>query len=305
MDNLYSPDAVTRGFFDSLLLETRYIDSEVPSTAVEIFGQKFSTPIMTAALSHLGYHGRRSADFIDHPAVDGMIVYAAAAAKSNALHWVGMCKDDELEEILATGARTVKVIKPLADNFEVFRKIEHAVGAGCIAVGMDIDHAFNQKGGYDNVFGLEMRPKSADEISDFVKSAGVPFVVKGVLSVSDAVKCAKAGCAGIVVSHHHGMMPYSVAPLMVIEDIVAEVGKDMDVFVDCCIESGMDAYKCLALGAKAVSVGRHLMPFIKKGVDAVSGRMDEMTAELANVMARTGVKDPASMDPSVIHKRPF
>ncbi|MDO5442452.1 MAG: alpha-hydroxy acid oxidase [Bacteroidia bacterium] len=302
---MLSPDAVTRAYFDSLLLETRYLDSDIPSTDVELFGLKFSTPVMTAALSHLGYHGRRSADFIDHPAVDGMIVYAAAAARSNTLHWVGMCKDDELEEILSTGAKTVKIVKPLADNGEVFRKIEHAVGAGCIGVGMDIDHAFNQKGGYDNVFGLEMKPKSTSEIAEFVKAAGVPFVAKGVLSVSDAVKCAKAGCAGIVISHHHGMMPCSVAPLMVIEDIVAAVGKDMDVFVDCGIESGMDAYKCLALGAKAVSVGRHLMPFIKNGTEAVSGRINEMTTELANVMARTGVKDPGSMDPSVIHKRPF
>lgn len=302
MNNSFSPDAVTRGYFDSLLLETRYVDSDSPSTEVEIFGRKFSTPVMTAALSHLGYHGRRSAGFIDHPAVDGMIVYAAAAAMSDTLHWVGMCKDDELEEILGTGARTVKIVKPLADNSEVIRKIEHAVGAGCIAVGMDIDHAFNQKGGYDNVFGLEMKPKSSAEIAEFVRVAGVPFVAKGVLSVSDAVKCAKAGCAGIVVSHHHGMMPYSVAPLMILEDVVDAVGKDMDIFVDCGIESGMDAYKCLALGAKAVSVGRHLMPFIRKGADAVSGRIGEMTDELANVMARTGVKNLCSMDPSVIHK---
>lgn len=300
-----SPDKLTRDYFDSLLLESRYLDSDIPTTDVEIFGHRFSTPVMTAALSHLGSMGRKSADFIEHQAVNGMIVYAEAAAKSNTLHWVGMGEDKELEDIVATGAKTVKIVKPHADNDEVLRKIRHAVSTGCVAVGMDIDHAFNNDGGYDNIFGQEMRPKTTSEISTFVKEAGVPFVVKGVLSVADAVKCAEAGCAGIVVSHHHGMMAYNIPPLMIMEDIVKAVGKDMDVFVDCGIVSGMDAYKCLALGAKAVSVGRHLMPLLKQGSDAVSDRINAMTTELATVMARTGVKNLSAMDSSVIHRRAF
>ena len=300
-----SPDKITRDFFDSLLLESRYLDSDLATTELEIFGERFSTPIMTAALSHLGSMGRKGADFIQDAALNGMIVYAEAAARSNTLHWVGMGEDKELEDIIATGAKTIKVVKPHADNAEVLRKINHAVKAGCIAVGMDIDHAFNGSGGYDNIFGLEMRPKSTAEIAEFVQAAGVPFVVKGVLSVRDAEKCAKAGCAGIVVSHHHGMMDYNVPPLLILEDIIKAVGKDMDIFVDCGIVSGMDAYKCLALGAKAVSVGRHLMPLLKQGPEAVSGRINEMTAELASVMARTGVKNLDEMDPSVIHRRTF
>lgn len=305
MEYYSSPDKITRDFFDSLLLESRYLDSGPASTEVEIFGQKYSTPIMTAALSHLGSKGKSSASFIEHQAMSGMIVYAEAAAKSNTLHWVGMGDDKELEDIVATGAKSIKIIKPHADNAEVLRKIEHAVGAGCVAVGMDIDHAFNSNGGYDNVFGLEMRPKSTEEIAEFVQAAGVPFVVKGVLSTRDAEKCAKAGCKGIVISHHHGMMAYNIPPLMIIGDILKAVGSDVDVFVDCGIVSGMDAYKCLALGAKAVSVGRHLMPLLKKGSDAVSECINEMTAELASVMARTGVRNLSEMDPTVIHRRAF
>lgn len=300
-----SPDKITRDFFDSLLLESRYLDSDLATTDLFILGHHFSTPIMTAALSHLGSKGQNSASFVEHQAMSGMIVYAEAAARSKALHWVGMGDDQELEDILATGAKTIKIIKPHADNAEVFRKIRHAVGAGCIAVGMDIDHAFNGEGGYDNVCGLPMRPKSTAEIAEFVQAAGVPFVAKGVLSVHDAERCAKAGCAGIVVSHHHGMMAYNVPPLMVLEDILKAVGPDVEVFVDCGIVSGMDAYKCLALGAKAVSVGRHLMPLLKQGSDAVSDRINEMTAELASVMARTGVRSLSKMDPTVIHRRNF
>ncbi len=305
MEYSSSPDRITRDYFDSLLLETRYVDSATPDTGLDLFGEHFSTPIMTAALSHLGSGGRKSADFIGHSAVNGMIVYAEAAARSNAVHWTGMGSDGELKEIVATGARCVKIVKPLEDNDEVIRELKYAADLGCIAVGMDIDHSFNAKGGYDNVFGIPMKSKSLDELKDFVQAGGVPFIAKGILSPKDAEKCAMAGCAGIVVSHHHGMMPYSVPPLMVLEDIVSVAGKEMQVFVDCGIESGMDAYKCLALGAKAVSVGRHLIPFLKDGAKAVSGRIDGMTAELAGAMARTGVRKLSEMDASVIHRRTF
>lgn len=288
------PDKITRDCFDSLLLETRYLDSGVPSTAMELFGESFGSPIMTAALSHL-----------DNTAASGMTVYARAAAICNAVHWVGMGSDDELEKIVATGAKTVKIIKPLEDEDEVFRKIRHAVGAGCFAVGMDIDHSFNSRGECDEVFGLRMKPKTTEQIAEYVRAAGIPFIVKGVLSPVDAKKCLQAGCAGIVVSHHHGMMPFSVPPIMVLPAILDAVEHRMPVFVDCGIESGMDAYKCLAIGAKAVSVGRHLMPYLKDGAEAVAQRMREMNGELAGVMARTGIRDLASMDSSVIHRRTF
>lgn len=289
-----NPDTITRDYFDSLLLETRYIDSVLPTTRMELWGETFDTPVMTAALSHL-----------HHTAEDGMAVYAKGAALSHAVHWVGMGEDEELERVVATGARSIKIIKPHKDNAEVFRKIEHAVAAGCFAVGMDTDHSFNANGGYDDVFGLPMRPKSKEELKEFVQAAGVPFVVKGVLSPRDAEKCAEAGCAGVVVSHHHGMVQYSVPPLMVMQDIIAAVGSDVHVFIDCGIVSGMDVYKCLALGAKAVSVGRHLMPLLKLGPDAVAKRMTEMNSELAGIMARTGIASLEDMDPTVIHRRSF
>lgn len=291
MELTSNSDKITRNYFDSLLLETRYLDSGIPSTKMELFGQTFDTPIMTAALSHLG-----------NTAKNGMTIYAQAAKKCNAVHWVGMGPDEELEDIIATGAATIKIIKPHEDNKEVFRKIEHAVKSGCFAVGMDIDHSFNSSGGYDNVLGLPMKAKSSAELADFVQAAGIPFIVKGVLSPRDAEKCLRAGCAGIVISHHHNMMPYSVAPLMVIQDILDAVQNEIPVFVDCGVESGMDAYKCLALGATAVSVGRHLMPLLKKGPDAVAERIMQMNGELAGVMARTGVLSLDKMDKTVIHK---
>ncbi len=294
MEYSSNSDKITRDYFDSLLLETRYLDSSLPSTKFELYGQVFDTPIMTAALSHLG-----------NTAKNGMHIYAKGAADANAVHWVGMGDDSELEDIISTGAKTIKIIKPHEDNNEVFRKIEHAVKAGCFAVGMDIDHSFNGRGGYDNVLGLPMKAKTTEELTDFVQAAAIPFIVKGILSPRDAEKCMKAGVAGIVISHHHNMQPFSVPPLLMLEEIINAVNNQIPVFVDCGIESGMDAYKCLALGATAVSVGRHLMPLLKKGAGAVTARINEMNDELAGIMSRTGIASLEQMDKTVIHKRTF
>ena len=100
-------------------------------------------------------------------------------------------------------------------------------------------------------------------------------------------------------------MPASVPPLMILQEIRKALGSDFPIFIDCGIESGLDVYKCLALGATAVSVGRHLMPLLKKGQDVVSKRINDMTTELKGIMAKTGVQNLSQMDSSVIHKRMF
>lgn len=287
-------DEITRAYLDSLLLETRYINADIPDTEFKLWGESFSTPIMTAALSHL-----------NNVCENGMVELAKGAKEANALYWCGMGEDEELEQILATGARTVKIIKPHADNREVLRKIDHAVSHGAFAVGMDIDHAFSGNGTYDVVCGLPMRPKTTEELKAFVEHSSVPFVVKGVLSAQDAENCLEAGVSGIVVSHHHGIMEYSVPPLMVLPDILKVVDGRIPVFVDCGMENGMDVYKALALGATAVGVGRELMKPLKNGSEAVAGRIREMTGELAAVMARTGIHSLAEMDATIIRRRNF
>ena len=286
---------ITRDYFDSILVETRYIDSALPGTEMEMFGEKFTTPVMTAALSHL-----------HNVCENGMVEFARGAKEAGTVHFVGMGEDGELEAILDTGARTVKVIKPHEDNNVVFHKIEHAIAHGAFAVGMDIDHAYSGNGSYDNVMGLPMKSKSLAELKEFIAAAGsTPFVVKGVLSVQDAEKCVQAGAAGIIVSHHHGIMPFSVPPLMVLPKIREAVGDRIKIIVDCGIESGMDVYKALALGADAVCVGRNLMEPLKKGGKGVAERICEINGELMSIMARTGVHCLKDIDSSALYFRGF
>ena len=280
----------TRDHFDSLLVEMRHIDGILPSTKLELYGETFSTPVMLAALSHL----QRT-----HP--EGMVEAARGIKAADAVMWAGMGDEAELEAITATGARTIKIIKPYADNRDILRKIEHAEKCGCLAVGMDIDHAFNKKGKYDVVHDLEMRPKSLDEIRELVKATKLPFIIKGILSVQDTYKCLDAGVRGIVVSHHHGHIDYALPPLRVLPAITAVVRKQIPVFVDCSINRGMDAFKAIALGADAVSAGRIIMgPLGEEGAEGVRKLIVQMTEELAGAMAATGSPDIRHIDPALI-----
>ena len=283
---------ITREYFDSLLVEMRHLDGALPETGLELFGEQFNTPVMTAALSHLG-----------NVCENGMVQMAEGARLAGAVSWAGMGDEKELEDITATGARTIKIIKPYVDNDYILQRIAHAEKCGVMAVGMDIDHAFSGKGKYDVVLGMEMRPKSLEEMKEFVKATKLPFVVKGVLSVKDAEKCLEAGVKGILVSHHHGIIDYAVPPLMILPEIVRVVQKQIPVFVDCGIESGSDVFKALALGADAVCVGRALMGSLQvNGAEGVQEKIASLTEELAGIMARTGASDLSQIDPSVIWK---
>ena len=293
--NAGDSNRITREYFDSILIEMRHIDAVLPDVRLSLYGEVFDTPIMTAALSHLdkfGYHK------------DGMVELARGAKACGAVMWSGMGDDTELERIIETGAKTIKIIKPEADIDSVYRRLKHAEKSGCIALGMDLDHSFNRRGQYDVVDNFSMRPKTLDDLKQYVASTKLPFIIKGVLSVQDALKCMEAGVQGIVVSHHHGIMEYAVPPLMILPKIVEAVGGKMNIFVDCGVDSGADVFKALALGATAISAGRVLLePLSKKGADGVKEKINEMTAQLAGMMAMTCSSDIGNIDSSLIHVR--
>lgn len=278
---------ITEAYFDRILLKSRLIDSDLPDMRITFLGETFDTPIMTAALSHL-----------NNVCPSGMEKLASAAKRAGAVYFCGMTEDDEIERIVATGASVASIIKPHFDNAEVIRQIRHNVEIGAFAVGVDIDHAYNSSGGYDNVLGYPMKSKSFEEMRSFVKAAGnCPFIVKGVLSIEDAVKSVDMGAKAIIISHHHGIQPSSVPPLLVLPEIKAAVGDKLTIIVDCCIDSGIDAFKALALGADAVCVGRALMEPLGKGEeDGAYDAIMKLTNELKHVTARCGYHSVSEID---------
>ena len=286
-----SSDVITRAYIDSLLVEVRHLDAVMPSTEMTLFGKTFATPVATAALSHMGNQ---------YP--DGMAAMADGANQAGALCFSGMGPQDELERMVATGAQVIKIIKPYADRDSVYAKIRHAEEIGCLAVGIDTDHAFDRRHGYDCIEGMEMFPLSSAELADMVKATKLPFFIKGVLSRKEARKCLDCGVKGMVVSHHNGRIETAVPPLMVLPEIAEEVNGEAALFVDCAIQSGLDVLKCLALVATGACVGRPLMqPLREKGPEGVRETIAAITNDLRYSMAMTASPDVKSVDPTIVH----
>ncbi len=280
--------AIARAYLDSLCVEGRIIGAVHPTSAVKLFGVEAETPILTAALSHLK---------------GGMAGFALGAKNAGALTSIGMGPNEELGKVLETGAPVIKIVKPYADQDEIFSRIEYAEKHGAVAVGMDVEHSVNVRDDADSVvMGMQMKLPTLDELKSYIRSTKLPFVIKGALSVQDAVQCAEMGCAGIILSHHNALMRWAVPPVALLPEIRAALeGSDLTVIADGGFADGFDAFKALALGADAVSVGRALMgPYEEKGAEGVTEKIREITGELKAMLVRTGSPDPAHIDPDVI-----
>ena len=292
---LSDANVITEKFMDSLLIESRYIDSVKADTTVDFLGEKFTMPVMTPAFSHLGCFGWRE--------TNGLEEYSEAARDLGILNFCGMMENDQFKKIIDTGAKTVRIVKPYADNGKVRDQMQYAESVGAFAIGMDIDHIFGNDG-YDVVVGEEMSFQTTDMLRSYVESTKLPFFVKGVLSVSDAVKCAEIGAKAIIVSHHHGRVPYAVPPMMVLPEIKDALdGKGVKIIVDCGIATGADVFKAIALGADAAAVGRSMMPSLEsKGKEGVMEFIRGVGNELRYIMSSTGFEFVSEIDSSVLYE---
>ena len=290
---LSDANEITARYMDSILIQERLIGSVVADTKTVLFGTEFDTPVLTPAFSHLGcYQGRPQ---------NGLEEYSLAAKQCNMLNFCGMMENEQFRRIADTGAKTVRIVKPYADNGKVRDQFAFAEEAGAFGIGMDIDHIFGE-GGLDIVAGEPMAVQTKDMLRSYVESTKLPFIVKGILSIEDALTCAEIGAKGIIVSHHHGRLPYAVPPMMILPKIrEALEGKDVTIMLDCGIESGADVYKALALGVDAVAVGRSMLPDLEKdGTEGVVRFIGKVTGELRYIMSCTGFAKVADIDDSAL-----
>ena len=292
MSNIGNSNNIARNYLDSLLIETRYIDSTNPTLDFELYGEKFASPIMTAALSHLDH-------FMYPGAAESL---AKGAADANAVFWYGMAENEEIDRLLKTGVRMIEIIKPFSDRDIIYRKIKHAEEKGLLAVGIDIDHPFGEDGSPDIVDGYEMTAIREEELEEICGSTELPVIAKGVLSIHDAEKCLEAGVSGMMLSHHNNRIEYAIPPLMILPKII-EIADVVPVFAEDEIQTGMDAFKALALGAAGVCIGRPLMTAVRNDPEnGVCAYLQKANGELGKAMAYTGCTDLSKMDPTVIHQ---
>jgi isopentenyl diphosphate isomerase/L-lactate dehydrogenase-like FMN-dependent dehydrogenase len=141
-----------------------------------------------------------------------------------------------------------------------------------------------------------------DDVEGFAAASGLPVLVKGILTGRDAALAAEHGAAGVVVSNHGGRQLDTVpAGADALPEVVEAVGDRLDVLVDGGVRRGTDVLKALALGARAVMVGRPVVwGLAVGGADGVRAVLEIVRDELDVALALAGVPRAADLDGSSI-----
>jgi isopentenyl diphosphate isomerase/L-lactate dehydrogenase-like FMN-dependent dehydrogenase len=293
-----SQNRLNRAYMDSLTLEMRFMDSAFATTTTSLFGHEVPHPIQCAAVCN-GRLLSRLSQYWEAPYLEEI---AAGVAEAGAWLWVGHVSNQELQRMMNMGAAVGRIVKPFAnkgwdENADVIAELKEAEQRGCIAVGVDIDVFYGEKTGDEEPYRYSLGPKSMDQMRQFVEATGLPFVVKGVLSVQDALKCKEIGARGIVVSHHGGEAIDYAVPILRLLPHIRRAVPDMTIFADTGFRRGTDILKALALGANAVGVLTILMIAYaghgRRGVtDMIMALADELRRNMSICGCRT-IKDTA------------
>jgi 4-hydroxymandelate oxidase len=134
-------------------------------------------------------------------------------------------------------------------------------------------------------------PATFDNLAWLVRRSPLPVLVKGILRADDAERCVELGARGIIVSNHGGRhLDAAIATADALPDIAAAIGTKAEVYVDGGIRRGTDIVKALALGARAVLIGRPAVWGLAiAGADGVRGVFEHLRGELVRTMALCGV----------------
>lgn len=131
---------------------------------------------------------------------------------------------------------------------------------------------------------------SWNDVAEMVQAWNGQFCLKGVMSAADAKRAAEIGCTGVVVSNHGGrQLDGSRAAFDQLAEVVAAAGDRLDVLMDGGVQRGTHVLKALALGAKAVGLGRfYLLPLAAAGQAGVERALGLMRAEIERGMKLMG-----------------
>ena len=264
------------------LTEKRKVD-----TSIELFGKTFQYPFFAGPVGAVNLHyGDKYNDMSYND------VMVAACADAGIAAFTGDGTSPEVVKAAAAAIRErggagIPTIKPW--NFDTVKeKLSLVNEAGAYAVAMDIDAA-------GLPFLKNMQPpagaKSVEEMRRIIKEAGLPFIIKGIMTINGAMKAKEAGAAAIVVSNHGGrVLDQCPATAEVLEDIVGAVDGSMKVLVDGGIRSGVDVFKALAMGADGVLIARPFVPAVYgAGAKGVQVYVEKIAGELQDTMEMCGV----------------
>jgi 4-hydroxymandelate oxidase len=316
-----------RAGFERLQLEPSVlVDVSEIDTRVNLFGSEFESPILLAPVAyHRLYHA------------EGEIGTARGASAAGAGFVISTFTTTSIDEIARNTQRPIWFQLYVQRDREFTKDmVQRAVASGCKAVCVTVDtpvlgnrygqlsfglpkelecvhlrgltmkspvtgHKTQRGGIYDVLFDPSFNWNDLEWLRSV---AGVPVLLKGVLSAEDGRLAVSCGADGVIVSNHGGRnldrVPASIDALPRVVDAVA--GR-IPVMLDSGIRRGTDVLMALALGVKAVFIGRpYVYGLAAGGAKGVERVISILRDELERAMALTGRRSIAEIDASVLRR---
>lgn len=313
-----------RRAFESWALRPRVLrDVHALDLTTTVLGMKVNLPVLIAPCG-----GHKKA----HP--DGEFATYRAAAARGTIFAVSANANVSFEELAAAAKGHLWLQMYFFPDREMTKDwLQRAKAAGYEAICVTLDSQWppkrerNIRNHYQNVRGVNF-PQPTPQAAPGARSAragggadpaatwkdlqwikgatDLPIVAKGIMTGEDVEQCVKLGADAVIVSNHGGRhLDNTLATIEVLSEAVAAANGKVEVLLDGGIRRGADVVKAIALGAKAVFIGRPL--FWGLAVDGERGVirvLDILREEIEITMAKCGRPNIASIDPTVVVKAP-
>jgi len=307
-----------RDAFDQVEIRARrLVNVSQINTRTEVLGQQMETPILIAPV------GFQKAI---HP--EGELAVARAAASHKHLMIASTVSSYSIEEISQNHSGKVWFqLYPTSDRNVARDLLQRAESAGCPVAALTVDTpvlgnrenqlSFLNKvlqsdqgylGNFKNIDlrkGLSDPAMTWDIISWMKANTKMKIVIKGVVTREDTKLCVENGADAIIVSNHGGRQEESNrGTLECLPEVVAGAEGKIPILIDGGFRRGTDIFKALAMGAKAICIGRPyvwgLGAFGQQGVEKV---LDILRAELIRIMQLAGATSIDKITPAFITKK--
>ncbi len=271
-----------------LNMDTIVANTEI-DTSTSLFGRKLDMPLLTAPVGsiRLQYHP-------DSDVKDFNEQCMAACETRGLMHFYSTGLEElthvaAIKSRMAHGNNGVPVINPEADENIVAQMKRCNEGQSPLAISVVVDSAglphlkeCHGSGG----------TKSVEQIRMLKEAAGVPLVIKGVMTAKSALKAIEAGADAIIVSNHGGrVLSDTPATAEVLEEIAQAVNGKATIIVDGGIRSGIDMFKAYALGADICMICRPvIISYFGGGQAGLECYFDKLRAELTDTMYMCGAR---------------
>jgi isopentenyl diphosphate isomerase/L-lactate dehydrogenase-like FMN-dependent dehydrogenase len=302
----------TRAAFERIRLRPRVlVDVSACDVRTTVLGAGVSMPILVAPMA---FHG------LAHP--EGECETARAAGESGTLMVTSTTSNRSLEVIAAAAGGPLWFQLYTYGGFEISASLvkrAEAAGYRAIVLTVDLPRVGRRERDIRNNFNLPSRLFEGNfvgiDIPDdtFVTLTwesiawlrgvtSLPIVIKGILTAEDAQLAAEHGVDGIVVSNHGGRQLDTTLPAIeALPDVVEAVAGRCEVYMDGGIRRGTDVLKALALGARAVLLGRPVLwGLAANGATGVQHVLEMLQDELVLAMVLSGRPTLASIDRSLV-----